>query len=256
MLLPPSKVAYDRAIGPHQGNVAAGILDHSFIQADPRLGRLVGLGFRACEEVFEPQFDFVPNQRQLFHQAGVAEGIGDPSVAEAVDGDGPRAVPDFDLLGFAGIARGEARHRVAAAIGDPDPILLIHGEVERPLDLERAVHGFAIHGAAQDAPLRGVSLRQIDDLALFIVERPHVAIRRGDDALHLTQLSAEVVAGFGGKRLAGVAIEGGNGFAGETGGPHLIVGADGDAEAGAVNAAAAISRTSSAKAACHSAQAL
>ena len=83
----------------------------------------------------------------------MAEGVGDPGIAEAVDGHGPRAVADLDLLGFAGIARREARHRVGAAIGDPDPILLIHGEVEGALDLERAVHGLAIHGEPQDAPL-------------------------------------------------------------------------------------------------------
>ena len=74
-----------------------------------------------------------------------------------------RAETDLDLLGFAGVVRGKARHRVGAGIGDPDPILLIHSEVKRPLDLERAVHGFAIHSAAQDAPLRAVSLRQIND---------------------------------------------------------------------------------------------
>ena len=126
----------------------------------------------------------------------MAEGVGDPGVAEAVDGDAARDEPDLDLLGFAGIVGREARHRVAA-VGDPDPILLIHREVERPLDLERAVHGLAIHGAAQDAPLRGVALGQMNDLALFIVERPDVAIRRGDDALHRAQSSVEVVAGLG-----------------------------------------------------------
>jgi hypothetical protein len=120
---------------------------------------------------------------------------------------------DPDLLGFGGIVRREARHRVGAAIGDPDPILLIHGEVEGPLNLERAIHGFAVHGAAQDAAFRGIALRQINDLVLFIVERVHVAIRRGDDALHRTQLSAEVVAGFGGKRFPGLAIEDGDGLA-------------------------------------------
>src|SRR5271157_2345642 len=39
--------------------------------------------------------------------------------------------------------------------------------------------GTAIHGAAQNASLCGVSLGQIDDLVLLIVERPHIAIRRG-----------------------------------------------------------------------------
>ena len=42
--------------------------------------------------------------------------------------------------------------------------------MEGRLDLERAVDGLVIHGAAQDAPLRGVALGQMNDLALFIVE--------------------------------------------------------------------------------------
>jgi hypothetical protein len=127
----------------------------------------------------------------------MAEAVGDPGVAEAVYGHAVRGETDFDVLGFAGIVCRKTRHRVGAAIGDPDPILQIHGEVEGRLDLERAVHGFAVHGAAQDAPFRGVSLRQIGDLALLIIERPDVAIRRRDDALHLTELSAEVIAGLG-----------------------------------------------------------
>src|SRR5450755_5172694 len=126
----------------------------------------------------------------------MAEGVGDPGVAEAVDGHAARDETDLDLLSIAGIACREARHRVAA-IGDPDPILLIHREMEGLPDLQRAVHGLAIHSPAQDTALRGVSLRQMDDLALFIVERPDVAIRRGDDALHRTQLPPEIVAGFG-----------------------------------------------------------
>jgi hypothetical protein len=69
--------------------------------------------------------------------------------------------------------------------------------MERPLDLERAVHGLVIHDAPQDAPLRGVAPGQMNDLALFIVERPDIAIRRGDDALHRAQSSAEVIAGLG-----------------------------------------------------------
>src|SRR5208283_737521 len=143
---------------------------------------------------FKLRFEHVLNQRELLPRAGMANGVGDPGVAEAVDGDCPGAKTDLDLFRFAGIARREARNSVGAAIGDPDPILLIHGEVKRPLDLERAVNGFAIHGAAKDSPLRGVALRQIDDLVLFIVESPDVAIGRGDYALHRTQLSAEVVA--------------------------------------------------------------
>src|SRR5208282_2652252 len=69
---------------------------------------------------------------------------------------------------------------------------------------------------------------------------PDVAIRRGDDALHRTQLSAEVVAGLRGKRPAGVKLEDGDRFAAKTGDPHLVIGGNGEAEAGAVKAAAAI----------------
>src|SRR4051795_4006288 len=126
----------------------------------------------------------------------MANCVVDPGVTKAVDGDGARREPDLELLGPTRIARGEARHGVGAAVGDPYPILLINGEMEGRLDLERAVHRLAIHGAAEDAPLAGVSLGQIDDLVLFIVERPDVAVRGGDDALHFADLAAEIVAGL------------------------------------------------------------
>jgi len=60
-------------------------------------------------------------------QKVLPDGVGDPGVAEAVDGDAPRAVSDLDLFSFAGIARREPRHRVGAAIGDPNPIPPIPG---------------------------------------------------------------------------------------------------------------------------------
>ena len=126
----------------------------------------------------------------------MAEGVGDPGVAEAVDGHAARDETDLDLLGLAGIVCRKARHRVAA-VGDPDPILLIHGEMEGPLDLERAVDGLAIHMAPQDAAVGGVLLGQMDDLALLIVKRPDVAIQHDNDPLHRTQLSSEVVAALG-----------------------------------------------------------
>src|SRR5207249_1793839 len=151
---------------------------------------------RAFKEALDLRCERLLDQFQLLLHIGMANGVGDPGVAETVDGDGPRAVTDLDLLGFAGIARREARHRVRAT-RDPDPILLINGEMERRLDLKRAVNRFAILRAAKNLSFRGVSLRHINDLALFVVERPDVAIRRDDDALHLTELSAEVIAGRG-----------------------------------------------------------
>src|SRR5207342_3523385 len=99
----------------------------------------------------------------------MTDSVGDPGVAEAVDGDRPRAVPDFDVLGAAWIVCWAACHGVGAAIGDPDPILLIHGQVEGPRDLQGAVLGLAVHGASQDATLGGISVRQMDDLAVFVV---------------------------------------------------------------------------------------
>ena len=47
---------------------------------------------------------------------------------------------DFDVLGLARIIGWEAGHGVGAAVGDPDPILLINGQMEGHIDLEGAVH--------------------------------------------------------------------------------------------------------------------
>ncbi len=118
----------------------------------------------------------------------MADGVGDPSIALAVDRNSSWGITNFEFLCFARISGRETGNGVGTAVGDPDPVLLIDGQMERGLDLEGAVHGFAVHGAAEDAAFRGVALGQINDLTVPIVERPHVAIRGDDNALHLEHL--------------------------------------------------------------------
>lgn len=76
----------------------------------------------------------------------------DPGVALTVDGNGAQGNADLELLSVAGIIGREAGHRVGAAIGDPNPVLLIDGQMEGGLDLERAVLGLAIPDTAFDSP--------------------------------------------------------------------------------------------------------
>jgi CBS domain containing-hemolysin-like protein len=93
----------------------------------------------------------------------MTQGVGDPGVAEAVDGHAARDETDLDLLGFAGIACREARHRVAA-IGDPDPILLIHG-----IALTIAfIFLSAIHVVLGELVPKTISLARAERVALMI----------------------------------------------------------------------------------------
>jgi hypothetical protein len=70
----------------------------------------------------------------------LADGVGDPGVALAVDRHTLAAVAtrreDFDLAGIAGR---EARDRVGDGISDPYPVLLVDCQVERPIQLTRAI---------------------------------------------------------------------------------------------------------------------
>src|SRR5215813_8908274 len=65
----------------------------------------------------------------------MAEPVGDPYVALAVDIEA--AVDDcgLEILGFAWIRGREARHFIAG-VRDPDPILLINGEVKWPVECD------------------------------------------------------------------------------------------------------------------------
>src|SRR5262247_724542 len=117
----------------------------------------------------------------------MAEAVGDPYVALAVDVE--TAVDDsgLEILDFARIRGREARHFVAG-VRDPDPILLIDGEVKWP---EERLAWLGAVAFADDPALGPVTLGDVDELALRDAQSPHVAARRGDDALHQPELPIE-----------------------------------------------------------------
>src|SRR5215831_21343815 len=117
----------------------------------------------------------------------MAEPIGDPDVALAVDVKTAVDDPSLEIFGFARIRGREARHFIAG-VRDPDPILLINGEVKWPE--ERLARLGAVAFADDPAP-GPVTLGEVQELALRDAERPHVAARRGDDALHHPELPIE-----------------------------------------------------------------
>src|SRR5215472_9142800 len=117
----------------------------------------------------------------------MAEPVGDPYVALAVDVETTVDDSGLEILGFARIRGGEARHFVAG-VRDPDPILLIDGEVKRP---EERLARLGAVAFADDPTLGPVPLGEVQELALRDAQSPHVAVRRGDDALHQPKLPIE-----------------------------------------------------------------
>src|SRR5215831_903334 len=113
----------------------------------------------------------------------MAEPIGDPDIALTVDVQ--TAVDDsgLEVFDFARIRRKEARHFIAR-VRDPDPILLIDGEVKWP---EERLARFGTVAFADNLALGPVPLGKMYELALRDTQSPHVTVRRGDDALHQTK---------------------------------------------------------------------
>src|SRR5215471_14735758 len=117
----------------------------------------------------------------------MAEPVGDPYVALAVDVE--TAVDDcgLEVFGLARIRGREARHFIAG-VRDPDPILLIDGEVKWP---EERLARFGAVAFADDPASGPITFGNVYELALGDAESPHVAARRDDDALHQPELSIE-----------------------------------------------------------------
>src|SRR5215831_1406283 len=117
----------------------------------------------------------------------MAEPVGDPYVALAVDVE--TAVDDsgLEILGFTRIRDREARHFIAG-VRNPDPILLIDGKVKWP---EERLARLGAIVFADDLPLGPVALGNMYELALRDAESPHVAVRRDDDTLHQPELPVE-----------------------------------------------------------------
>src|SRR5215813_15272140 len=106
----------------------------------------------------------------------MAEPVGDPDVALAVDVE--TAVDDcgLEIFGFARILGREARYFIAG-VRDPDSILLVDGEVKWP---EERLARLGAVAFADDAALGPVTLGDVYELALRDAESPHVAARSGD----------------------------------------------------------------------------
>src|SRR5262249_53917829 len=211
-----------RAIRSQQGDAAvpAVLLGHGRCQV--LRGRLEPLELQACSHV-----DQVGPA-----QSPIAEPVSDPNgplavyVKTGVDDSGP------EIFGFARIRGKETRHFIAG-VRDPDPILLIDGEVKWPEER------FAWLGAvafADDPTLGPVTLREIQELALRHAESPHVAARRDDDTLHEPELPIEGDTLRRCQRLAGL-VEHREALASVAGKPGVVLGGDRRAEPAALHAA-------------------
>src|SRR5215471_21235927 len=117
----------------------------------------------------------------------MAEPIGDPYVALAVDVEAAVDDSGLEIFDFARISGREARHFIVG-VRDPDPVLLIDGEVKWP---EERLARFGAIAFADDTSLGPVTLGDVHELAFREAESPHVAARRGDDALHQPELPIE-----------------------------------------------------------------
>ena len=164
----------------------------------------------------------------------VAEPVGDPDVALAVDGEAAAVVADLEVLDLAWIGRGEARNVVDAAVADPNPILLIDGEMERRAKRLARLRPFAL---ADDPALGQVAFREEDELALLDAQDPDVAARCDDHSLHQAEPAAEGDALGRRQRLAGL-VEDGNRLAAVVGEPSVVVGVDRGSEGASLHAAA------------------
>src|SRR5262247_2353385 len=163
----------------------------------------------------------------------MAEPVGNPNVALAVDVE--TAVDDsgLEIVGFARIRGRKARHFIAG-VRDPDPILLIDGEVKWP---EERLARLGAVAFADDPALGPVTLGDVDELALRDAQSPYVAARRGDDALHQPEPPIEGDTLRRCKRLA-VLVEHRNRLSPIGRKPGVVLDVDRRAERGALHSAA------------------
>src|SRR5499425_2431653 len=162
----------------------------------------------------------------------MTEPVGDPDVALAVDVKTAVDECGLEIFGLARIRGREARHFITG-VRDPDPILLINGEVKWPE--ERLARLGAVAFADDPAP-GPVTLGDVYELALRDAESPHVAARSGDDALHQPELPIEGDTLRRCQRLA-VLVEHRNRLAPIGRKPGVVLGVDRRAERAALHAA-------------------
>src|SRR5262249_43712526 len=162
----------------------------------------------------------------------MAEPVGDPYVALAVDVK--TAVDDsgLEIFGFARIRGREARHFIAG-VRDPDSILLIDGKVKWPEERLARLGAIAF---ADDPAFSPVTLGEVQELAFGDAESPHVAARRDDDSLHQPELPIEGDTLRRCQRLA-VLVKHGNRLAPIGRKPGVVLGVDRRTEGAALHAA-------------------
>src|SRR5262249_53895912 len=119
-----------------------------------------------------------------------------------------------------------------AGVRDPDPILLIDGEVKWP---EKRLARLGAVAFADDPTLGPVTLGKVQELALRDAESPNVAARRDYDALHQPEFPIESDTLRRRQRLA-VLVEHRNRLAPIARKPGVVLGVDRRAERAAQHA--------------------
>src|SRR5271154_4805051 len=114
------------------------------------------------------------------HQA-VAKTGGDPDVALTVDGETAGVEAAFEGLGFTRIRCREAGDVIDAAVGDPDTVLLINGQME--WRYERLAR-LGVIALADNPSLGQIARWEVDELSFLDPQDPHIAAGRDHYALH------------------------------------------------------------------------
>src|SRR5215470_6276935 len=163
----------------------------------------------------------------------MAEPVGDPDVALAVDAKTAIVNPGLEVFGLARISGGEARDVVGTAIGYPNPVLLVDGEVKwSPERLARLL----LIAFANDPTLADLALGKVDELAFLDAENPDVSARRDDYTLHQPEPAIESDAFRRRQRLT-VLVKYRDGFAPVSCEPGIVVCVDGCSEGAALHPA-------------------
>src|SRR5215469_13294468 len=113
-------------------------------------------------------------------QYPVAEPVGNPDVALAIDAKTAVVDPSLEGLDLARISGWEPRDVVGAGIGYPDPVLLVDAEMK--WSPERFA-GLLLVALAHDPALGEIALGELDELAFLDADSPDVSARRDDYSL-------------------------------------------------------------------------
>src|SRR5262249_4281427 len=165
----------------------------------------------------------------------VAQTARNPDVALAIYRKPTGAETDLELVHLARIGCRKSGDKIGAAVGDPNPVLLVNREVEWPE--HRVFQRVEAVTLKQPFALGRIPFGEPDDLTFFEVQGPDIAARCHDDTLHQAKLAVEVVTLRRRERLA-VVIELHNRPAAVAGCPNVVVSINGHAKADAFEAAA------------------